>query len=212
MYDLIVSFFKSNYTLCRVDWTAIFTLGLLIVAYIQLGKIVKTSSADFLHRFKNDFFNDKTRLLFLLAEYDCLKYIEPKKEGIPYFEIILNNIQDEKSKKETERKIEKLINGNNIIDIYEIDDLLLGHFEDMGILNKKKILGIEMIYEAFSSYIKICWENKQINEYIMHQRGEEDKNWDLYDKFEYIYNKCESFEEKKKRLTQAGKPAPPTKN
>ena len=198
MYDVIVSIIKNNYILCRIDWTAVFTLCLLIVAWTQLRKINKNSSADFLHRFKNDFFNDKTRLLILLAEYDCLHYVKPKEEGIPYYEIVLDNIKDEKSKNETKRKIEKFINGNYIIDVYEIDDLLLGHFEDMGILNKKKVLTIEMIYEAFSTYIKICWENKQVREYIQHQR-EEEKNWDLYDKFEDIYNKCESFEKKKKR-------------
>ena len=172
---------------------------LLLVAWTQLGKIAKTSSADFLHRFKNDFFNDKTRLLFVLVEYDCFKYEYHDDNSIPYFEIMLDNINDEKTQNEIKRKIEKLINGNYIIDVYEIDDLLIGHFEDIGILNKKKILDIEMIYESFSSYIKICWENEQIQKYINHQREREEKNWDLYDKFEYIYNECEIFEGKKKR-------------
>jgi hypothetical protein len=198
MYDVIVRIIKDNYILCRVDWTAIFTLGILIVAWTQLRKINKTSSADFLHRFKNDFFNDKTRLLILLAEYDCLRYVKPKEEGVPYYEILLDNIKDENSKNETKRKIEKFLNDNYIIDVYEIDDLLLGHFEDMGILNKKKVLNIEMIYEAFSTYINICWENEQIQEYIKHQK-EEEQNWDLYDKFKYIYNECKLFENKKKR-------------
>ena len=32
MYDLIVNIMKNNYILCSIDWTAIFTLGLLLVA------------------------------------------------------------------------------------------------------------------------------------------------------------------------------------
>jgi hypothetical protein len=50
-------------------WTmtlAIFTLLLFIVAWWQLSKISKTSSADFIHKLKIDFFSKEARELILL--------------------------------------------------------------------------------------------------------------------------------------------------
>jgi hypothetical protein len=199
MYEMVLSLLKNNLILCRIEWTAVFTACLFIVAWWQLGKINKTSSADFLHRFKIDFFNDKTRLLIVLIEYDCLKYLKPIEDGIPYFEISLDSIKDTKTKDETRKKLEEIMNAISIIDAYEIDDLLLGHFEDMGILRKKKILEIEMIYEAFSSYIEICWENEAIKQYIKGERErKKEENWDLYDNFDDIYRDCNKFKRKKK--------------
>jgi len=61
MYDLL-SILKNNFILRRIDWTAVFTACLFIVAWWQLGKINKTSSADFMLKLKNDLFNDKTTL------------------------------------------------------------------------------------------------------------------------------------------------------
>jgi hypothetical protein len=199
MYEWILSCLKNDLILCRIEWVAVFTAGLLIIAWWQLGKINKTSSADFLHRFKVDFYNDISRVLITLIEYNCLKYVKPKENGIPYFEIKLDSITDDKTKNYTDSNVKRFLNDSYIIGAYEIDDLLLGHFEDIGILRKKKILEIDMIYEAFSSYIDICWENEAIREYIKEERTQKEENWDLYDNFEYIYNECKSFEIKKKR-------------
>jgi hypothetical protein len=193
MYDLLHNFFS----LCRIDWTAVFTAFLAIIAFWQLRKINKTSSGDFLHRLKIDLLNDKSSLFFSIIDKNCLIFIKPEKDGIPYFKIILDDVNDGTIKNELVRKIKKIREGSYIVDSLEIDELLLGHIEDLGILEQKRILDIQIIYEAFDSYIEICWKNQSINEYVGYLRKTE--GWDLYDKAEDIYNKCQTFGEKKAR-------------
>jgi hypothetical protein len=180
---------------CRIDWAAVFTAALVIIAFWQLRKINRTSSGDFLLKLKNDLFNDKTTLLIQLIDYNSLQFIRPENEEIPYFEIVLDFITDDKIKNEIIRKIGKLRDGSYIIDAFEIDEYLLGHIEDLGILAENKILNISMIYEEFSWYIETCLGNSHIQDYIDHQKKKE--GWDIYDKAEYILNKCKKFGEKK---------------
>jgi hypothetical protein len=104
----------------------------------------------------------------------------------------LEQIKDKVIKQMIINKIKKImieieVDGSYIIDAYELDDLLLGHFEDLGILYENKILDIHMIYEEFDWYIITCWENDDINEYIKYQREKE--GWDIYKRFENIYQK-----------------------
>jgi hypothetical protein len=90
------------------------------------------------------------------------------------------------------------VNGEGSkVDVYEVDDFL-GHFEDLGVLNEQTLIGLLMIYELFDYYIETCWENKEIQKYIKQQRSEIEGGVDIYDKFEYIYNKCRSYGAKKK--------------
>ena len=79
---------------------------------------------------------------------------------------------------------------------FEIDDDLLGYFEDIGNNESKKLIDIDMIYDTFSWYIKIIWENPAVQEYIKWQRSE---GADIYDGFEYIYNKSKSYGEAKEK-------------
>jgi len=196
MYDLL-SILKNNFILCWIDWTAVFTACLFIVAWWQLGKINKTSSADFMLKLKNDLFNDKTTLLIQLIDYNSLKFIIPDNDQIPYFEIVLDFIKDDKIKNEIIRKIGKIRDGSYIVDAFEVDEYLLGHIEDLGILAENKILNVSMIYEEFSWYIETCLGNSQIKDYINHQKKKE--GWDIYDKTETIFDKCKRFGEKKSK-------------
>jgi hypothetical protein len=60
------------------------------------------------------------------------------------------------------------------------------------LFEQKRILDIEMVYEEFSWYIETAYENCEIKQYIEYSR-KDDKDKDVYDKFEYIYYKCKSF-------------------
>jgi hypothetical protein len=152
------------------------------IAWKELGEIKNTNSANFIHKLKGDFFKEETRNLITLISLDAIKFTE--RNGESYFEVDdekLKNIPDEVKKNLTKKKL---------YTPYEVDDLLLGHFEDIGLFERKGILDIEMVYEEFEWYIRTVFENSEVNKYIQSERKDES---DVYDKFEYIYNKCKSF-------------------
>lgn len=60
----------------------------------------------------------------------------------------------------------------------------------MSIFEQKKILNIEMIYEEFSWVIDTCWNNDGIRKYVNLAR---EKDWDVYDKAQYIADECKKF-------------------
>jgi hypothetical protein len=154
------------------------------IAWKELDEIKNTNSADFIYKLKNDFFKEDTRNLITLIDLDALKFIE--NGDMPYFEVVkekLENFPEDIMDRLTQKKFYAA---------YEIDDFLLGHFEDVGLLEQKGVLDIEMVYEEFSWYIETTYENCEIKKYIEYsRRDEEDK--DIYDKLEYIYYKCKSF-------------------
>ncbi|HVA96036.1 MAG TPA: hypothetical protein VND99_00110 [Candidatus Acidoferrales bacterium] len=147
-------------------WTmiiGIFTAALWITAKHQLKALSKTSRADFIHRFKNDFFTHATRQIIKLIDQNKLKF--DSKTG----------------------------DFNNDISSYDVDDLILGHFEDLGIFEKKGYIDIEEIYELFDYYIENTWENSAIQEYLEKLSN----GSDIYDNFKYLYYKCKSYGEAK---------------
>ncbi len=168
--------------------TTFSTLGLLVVAWWQLAKINKKTSSDFIHRLKNDFFSDQGRLIVSLIDNKCLEYHESENDHLPYFKIKINCITDIEIRNEIERKLEVLKMNKNIIDSYDMDDLILGHIEDLGMFNKYNIIDIDMIYDLFSWYIERCKENEEIGKYIDSLRAKYGQ--DIYEDTDYIYNKC----------------------
>ena len=169
--------------------TAAATVLLLWVAWVQLSSMVKTASADFLHKLKHDFFTPDVRRLMCLVDEDCLCFVgDPGKE---YFKVEKDKVKQLNLPKNLEEEL--LI--RDIYSAYEIDDLLLGHFEDLGIFEQQGVLNIEMVYEEFSWYLGTVWDNCAISKYIHKSRKEDGA--DIYDKFEYIKNKCDSFERDK---------------
>ncbi|NTW14167.1 MAG: hypothetical protein HGA31_04000 [Candidatus Moranbacteria bacterium] len=157
---------------------AIWTFFLAIVAYLQFRKANHISSADFIHRLKNDFFGKETRELFFLFEKDYLRYEEESET----FEVVRI---DEKTKSE-------LGITRKFFTIYEVDDFLLGDIYDLGLFEQKKIVDIDMVYEEFGYYVATIWENKAVRYYIENQR-KDPRHRDVYNKLDYIGLKCELY-------------------
>jgi hypothetical protein len=165
---LMINLFKTVSSSSNIDWTATWTMiiaiGTFILAYIawnQLKKANKISNADFDQRFKNDFFNcEKTRQLVMLFQYDLLVFkTEPVSNAdceFPYFEVNLKQFD----------KNTIFAGIKDRYSAYEIDDFLLGHFEDLGLFCKKGLMDIEFIYEGFSYYIEEMHNNEQIQNYL----------------------------------------------
>lgn len=150
----------------------------MIVAYLQFRKANHISSADFIHRLKNDFFGKETRELFFLFEKDYLRYDEDNE----VFEVVKI---DEKTKAE-------LGITRKFFTIYEVDDFILGDVYDLGLFEQKRIVDIDMVYEEFGYYVETIWENKAIRYYIENQR-KDPKHKDVYNKLDYIGLKCELY-------------------
>jgi hypothetical protein len=159
------------------------------IAWKELDEIKNTNSADFIHRLKNDFFKEETRNLITLIDLDSLKFIED--DDIPYFEVVEEKLEN------FPEDIKNQLSEKKFYTAYEIDDLLLGHFEDIGLLEQKGVLDIEMVYEEFSWYIETTYDNCEIKKYIKYSR-KDGENEDIYDKSEYLYYKCKSFGKNKR--------------
>ena len=64
---------------------------------------------------------------------------------------------------------------------FEIDDLLLGHLDDIGWYESRKLIDMETIREMFGYYIYKCYENKEIQKYL-----QDDCNEGKYQNFKRI--------------------------
>lgn len=154
-------------------WTfviAFFTLGIWWTAWRQLKKLNKTTSAEFLvGKLKEHFFTAENRKFYELIDNKLLQFVDTG----------------------------HFINckNNELISTYEIDDFLLGHFEEIGLLEQRGIIDIEMVYEFFGYYIETSWEDSEIQKYIKSIRHE---SIDFYDKFEDIYKKSKSYGDAKR--------------
>jgi hypothetical protein len=163
------------------------------IAYVQLNNINKTTRADFLHKFTENFFNSGCHKLLMLFYYGILTLetssVKSGKEYI-YFKTDKRNLPA------------YMIGGHvslveNLEDFYTIHeiDLLLGYLEDIGNYEKENLLEIRMVYEVFGAYIEIAWENPEIQKYIEIERKQYGK--DMYSGFEYIYNKIVKYQKRK---------------
>lgn len=167
-------------------WTAALsleTLGLLWIGYYQLSKFNKTTSADFIHRFTNDFFTDQNRELISLIDNGLIEF---KDGNRPYFEVRHQQLTDHKLKE----KLGLAKISGICISAYAVDDLL-GHFEDLGLLEQGGVINLEMVYEGFGYYLNSCWNAKEIKKYVKYQR--KDGDGDIHDKFENIYYRSKAF-------------------
>jgi hypothetical protein len=175
-----------------IGLTAILTGILAWVAYWQLKSFNKTTRADFINRFTKDFFNESAQEIILLLDYSALKFKEseieygkdiPRREW-PYF-LIEKDIAGQFKPKMTSQR--------EMYTAFELDDDLLGHFDDLGTFEKRGILDISLIYDVFSYYIELVWENEEIQKYIKWQQADNKDFGDVFENFEYIYRKCKSF-------------------
>lgn len=187
-------------------WTALLFLATILLWWVarrQLGGISKTTKADFIHKFSNEFFGDTTRDILLLFNYEALHFkisqIEygedvPSK-SFPYF--LIDGKLVEQMKLDPDKK--KKLLERKYYTSFEIDDYLLGYFEDIGSFEKQGLLDIKDVYNRFDWYIEEFWDNTEIKKYIDQQRQDEKNGDDIYEDFEYIFNKCVSFEKSKNK-------------
>jgi hypothetical protein len=194
----MIDFFKPLLCSSNIDWTATGTIIIAFstilvagIAWNQLGKTNKISKADFDQRFKTDFFNENTTQLFMLFQYDLLVFkTEPVTDiddEFPYFEVNLKQFATN-----------PIFAGiKDRYSAYEIDNLLLGHFEDLGLFCEKRLMDIDFIYEGFGYYIEEIHENEQIQNYLCWSREEENEESDTFDKFDDIFKKVKRHGERK---------------
>jgi hypothetical protein len=76
--------------------------------------------------------------------------------------------------------VEKERNGYSA---FEVDDLLLGFFDDLGWYQKQGLIDLDTIKQAFGYYICSSYENEQLKKYL----ADED-NEGKYGDFRYLYN------------------------
>ncbi|MBF0558832.1 MAG: hypothetical protein HQL08_08630 [Nitrospirae bacterium] len=177
-------------------WTmvvAFATIGLALIAWVQLSKMSKITRADFVHRFKRDFFNQDTRRLFDLFEDDQIVFIQ--EEGVNETDRVLFELDPSRTKHGVVRSVD---HDKVTYSCSEIDDFLLGHFEDMGLFCRQGLMDIESIYEGFDYYIELVHDNEQIQEYIKWNRSAPGGE-DIYDGFDYIYSEVKKYGETKRR-------------
>jgi len=202
MIDEILKLFCGSGTETPEAFTCMYTLLLTIVTtilcvvgWVQLRGIKKTSKADFINKFNKDFFNKETQKLILLLSYNALEFKVAEIEygddspsvPYPYFEVKQEVIQQFPHTGNDENVFQEKYSG------FEMDDLLLGYFEEIGCFEKDNLIGIRGVYDGFDWYIQLAWDNSSIKEYIRHTRDEEPNGENIYEDFEYIYNKSKSF-------------------
>jgi hypothetical protein len=180
-----------------VIWTAIIAVVTVIgvvVARRQLVGIRATSRADFTFRFIESFFTSETRVLFLLLmnsalAFDTKDIVENgKTHRLPYLKINLDIVAQIKG-------IVTVIPDKTGYSSYEVDDLLIGHFESLGWYVRKRLIDFDAAYSTFSDYLMRSYEHSEIQNFLV---GEDNK--DFYRDFAYLYKR---FRNHKLRLRTA---------
>jgi hypothetical protein len=157
------------------------TIGIAI-ALGQLGGIKKVSRADFAKRFIDTFFNPETRTLFTLLlnsalEFAILEIVDETGtviDRLPYFRI-------KQSVAGQLRGVVPVEEKRTGYSAFEIDDFLLGFFDDLGWYHKQGLIDIDTIKQAFGYYICESYENDQVRRMRI--------NTGRYVDFRYLYNK-----------------------
>ncbi len=154
------------------EWiTALATIFIAVVATVQLQALRHISNADFIHRLNNDFYTAESRRVRKLLEATDLRL-------------------------ETFGKRARFIVGRQSLDDHEIDDLVLGPLEAVGIFFANGVVDLESAYEMFGTCVIEVWENAVVKKYIGWQR-ELQHGADIYDKLETLYGECTAFEMRK---------------
>jgi len=171
---------------------AVFAAFLVWVAWEQLANLGKTSSADFIHRLNGDFFRAQTRALFDLLDAEALEFVHPQeheaegKEAWPYFRVNKTRISQTTYPDDHAKRITRRESYSS----WEIDEMLLGHLEDVGNLERRRIVDFSLVLVNFRWYIEFAWKNRHIQAYLQYQRTEYPEYPNLWPGFEYIAKKC----------------------
>jgi hypothetical protein len=180
-------FWEKTFSDPAIFWpmaTFVFTAALVLVAWKELGDLVRTSKADFIFRLKNSFFTEEARRLLFLVGENLLQFEDSE---IPYFKIrkvndaILRGL------------FEDLGIKGSTVSTYTVDDVLLGPFEDVALFLNGKLITEKHAYEMFDTYVTLCWENEEIQKYILSIRREP-RDSDTYSGFDDLYKRLRKSE------------------
>lgn len=173
---------------------AVFAAFLVWVAWQQLAGLGETSAADFVHRLNKDFFNARTRTIIDLLDADALVFLDSKdqdckgKEGWPYFRVDKARVSQTTYPDDHVKRI----TGRNSYSSWEVDEILLSHFEDIGNLQKRGTISFSQVIDNFGWYITLAWDHPQIQAYLKYQRDY--YSVDMWPAFERIAKKCKEYE------------------
>ena len=154
-------------------WTAITAIIAILgvaIAWYELDQNRKISRADFIKKFVDSFFTEETRTFFTLLQNQALVFDEKK-------------ITDENNKEidhlpyvKIKKQITEQLNGIVKIDpdktgysAFEIDDFLLGYFDDIQLYRRKGLIDFIMIEQTFGYYITEAYNNPEIKAYLEHK-------------------------------------------
>jgi len=179
--------------------TALGTLALVVVAYKQIQSLIKTNedanrtaTEDFLYKLKKDFFTREARTLLTLLEIDSLKFEEISEDkDFRIFKVIIPDNIKKYIKDSIDTK-------KTYYTTQEIDDFLLQHLEDLGLLFYKGMITIEDADQQFEYYLKTIFEDNEIKAYINWAREQANDN-DIYSKFELLYHSVELYEKRQRK-------------
>jgi hypothetical protein len=145
----------------------------------------------FTKRFNEAFFVDDTRTLFTLLLNSALEFAVRKIEvagdkidELPYLRI----------KKEVTEQLTGIVPFDTAkagYSAFEIDDFLLGHFEDVGWYVRRKLMDVKTAYQTFGYYVIATCEHQEIRKFLDHQRAHEFS----YDDLERLYRRFKEMEE-----------------
>ncbi len=180
---------------------ALVTFFLFRVAREQLTDLAKTSAleertnkADFIFRLGRTFFTLEARQLIFLIEEELITYEEA---AIPYFRI--HKMEDA----DVKPRLAELRISHPTVSTYEVDDILLGPLEDVGIFKEAGLISLDDAYEEFDYYIRLCVDNDQIRRYIDDARTEPDDS-DVYENLLELAEELKAHG-KNKRAEKAGR-------
>jgi hypothetical protein len=181
------SFWEKTWSDPAIFWamaTFMVTLALVVVAWIELGDLARTSRADFIFRLKNDFFTDAARGLLLLVEENLLQFEDA---AVPYFTVRGTDDPDL-----SDRFKELKLTGPTV-STYFVDDVLLGPFEDIDLFLAEKLITVKHAHGMFYTYVAMCKENGEIQKYVQAIRREPG-NSGIYSGFDDLYRRLRAFQ------------------
>jgi hypothetical protein len=196
VHEIAVSLFGAGKAVDRTAlWTgaiAIVTAFVAIFALRQLRNIRTTSRADFTKRFIDSFFVEDSRTLFTLLLNSALEFAVRKIEvggdkidELPYLRI----------KKEIADQLAGIVPLNpdkTGYSAFEVDDFLLGHFEDVGWYARRKLMDLNAAYQSFGFYVVATVEHTEMRKFLDDQRAKEYS----YDDLEWLYQQFKRLDAK----------------
>jgi hypothetical protein len=168
-----------------VFWTMLSTIStfiLLVITIGQLREVKETTSADFSHKIKEDLFTPENVNLIALLD-DSVLIFKSDSNNNAWFQI--DTILNKKLPLQLQHKdIPKIYN------LFQIDQLLQD-FEDLSFYEKRGQINLEYIYDQYTYYIEMIWQNGEIQKYVKWQRSQSNFS-DTYINLERIYRKLKA--------------------